>query len=486
MIAGSPRILAGNPPARASLVRRELSPSPTQRSRSTPGRRWSIGIAPQGVDARATARGLLGLDPAALAANLGGAARPTAASPMLSLFVPSASSEKVTFELSPTKSVPSGGSTPRPSPSLRSVEATTVDAFHLDEGAPVNPIPPPPLARLGGNQLSQAQISIGACLGIGQFATVYAATVGGHDAPAAVKLWNRPIAVRAPEEGEDSFNTGARALEEDDPIHSADVTCFEQEVTLLIASGTAAHPNLVRYVGHGFSAMGATRVRGFVAMELLDGHDLRVELVRRSRTRTRLEVSVAHGWALQLARALAHLHAHAIIHRDVKLSNVMLCGGADGVPHTIKLIDFGLSLRMPSAASTCVTAFQASQKVGVYGYMPPEVHRKKPYGFAVDVFAMGVVLRRTLCCAAPPPPHLKLKSSAQSALYSVVPTSWAYELQCQPTINPRWPHPNLVAVARDTADPSPTRRPTAGKVTDLLEEVLRAAEADPAAYGATP
>ena len=27
---------------------------------------------------------------------------------------------------------------------------------------------------------------------------------------------------------------------------------------------------------------------------------------------------------------------------------------------------------------------------------------------------------------------------------------------------------------------------TAGKVTDLLEEVLRAAEADPAAYGATP
>ena len=80
----------------------------------------------------------------------------------------------------------------------------------------------------------------------------------------------------------------------------------------------------------------------------------------------------------------------------------------------------------------------------------------------------------------------KLKSSAQSALYSVVPTSWAYELQCQPTINPRWPHPNLVAVARDTADPSPTRRPTAGKVTDLLEEVLRAAEADPAAYGATP
>ena len=201
-----------------------------------------------------------------------------------------------------------------------------------------------------------------------------------------------------------------------------------------------------------------------------------------------LSLFLAIRWSVQLARTLAHLHSRRVIHRDVKLWNIMIAAGAS---RDLKLVDFGLALRMPPAppgadAAVCLTAFQASQKVGVYGYMPPEVHRKKPYGFAVDVFAMGVVLRRTLCCAAPPPPHLKLKSSAQSALYSVVPTSWAYELQCQPTINPRWPHPNLVAVARDTADPSPTRRPTAGKVTDLLEEVLRAAEADPAAYGATP
>ncbi len=471
MIAGSPRFVAGNPPARASLFRRELSPSPTQRSRSTPGRRWSIGIAPQGVDARATARGLLGLDPAALAANLGGAARPRIS------FVAPAASEKVTFELSPTKSVPSGGSTPRPSPSLRSVEATAVDAFHLDDGAPVNPIPPPPLARLGGNQLLNSQVSIGACLGVGQFATVYAATVGGHDAPAAVKLWNRPIAVRAPEEGEDSFNTGARALEEDDPIHSADVTCFEQEVTLLIASGTAAHPNLVRYVGHGFSAMGATRVRGFVAMELLDGHDLRVELVRRSRTRTPLHLATARCWALQLARALAHLHAHAIIHRDVKLSNVMLCGGADGVPPTIKLIDFGLSLRMPSAAATCVTAFQASQRVGVYGYMAPEVRARKPYGMAVDAYAYGVVVHRLLWYAAPPSPASQVgafvKTKSVGALSSF-PSSSAFKRALKPTVGPRWPAA-LADVVRRCAAADPAERPTSKEIVAVLEAAVSAA-----------
>ena len=261
---------------------------------------------------------------------------------------------------------------------------------------------------------------------------------------------------------------------------------------------------------------GTNRVRGFVAMELVEvpcppaaPAAPRARLCRRAPTRLArtghgaaagarrllgaadarragLSLFLAIRWSVQLARTLAHLHSRRVIHRDVKLSNIMIAAGAS---RDLKLVDFGLALRMPPAppgadAAVCLTAFQASQKVGVYGYMPPEVHRKKPYGFAVDVFAMGVVLRRTLCCA-PPPPHLKLKSSAQSALYSVVPTSWAYELQCQPTINPRWPHPNLVAVARDTADPSPTRRPTAGKVTDLSRRSSRA-EADPAAYGATP
>eukprot|EP00962_Isochrysis_galbana_P042502 scaffold15938_cov92-Isochrysis_galbana.AAC.1 len=40
----------------------------------------------------------------------------------------------------------------------------------------------------------------------------------------------------------------------------------------------------------------------------------------------------------QLAEALAHLHAHSICHRDVKLNNVML---ADNDTFVLKLLDFG-------------------------------------------------------------------------------------------------------------------------------------------------
>ena len=183
-----------------------------------------------------------------------------------------------------------------------------------------------------------------------------------------------------------------------------------------------------------------------------------------------LSVFLAIRWSVQLARTLAHLHSRRVIHRDVKLSNIMIAAGAS---RDLKLVDFGLALRMPPAppgadAAVCLTAFQASQKVGVYGYMPPEVHRKKPYGFAVDVFAMGVVLRRTLCCraaAAPPEaqvvgaecallgrPHLVGVSSSASRRST--------RAGCTPTSSPSRATPPTRA---RPAAPPPGRSPTSSR-----------------------
>jgi serine/threonine protein kinase len=43
----------------------------------------------------------------------------------------------------------------------------------------------------------------------------------------------------------------------------------------------------------------------------------------------------------KVAGAVAHLHAHGVIHRDIKASNVLV--DLDQTPPTVKLCDFGVA-----------------------------------------------------------------------------------------------------------------------------------------------
>ena len=57
-----------------------------------------------------------------------------------------------------------------------------------------------------------------------------------------------------------------------------------------------------------------------------------------------LVAGAAWPFITSIAEAIAHCHSKGIIHRDLKLENVMLV--ADD-PHAVKLIDFGLAIRLP-------------------------------------------------------------------------------------------------------------------------------------------
>ena len=101
-------------------------------------------------------------------------------------------------------------------------------------------------------------------IGVGQFATVHSSRVSGGKF-AAVKIWHRPVAIT----DANDLPSGSD-YDEPLPIDLADIACFAQEVALL-ASSDLAHPNVVKYLGHGFVPIpGTNRVRGFVAMELVE------------------------------------------------------------------------------------------------------------------------------------------------------------------------------------------------------------------------
>lgn len=95
---------------------------------------------------------------------------------------------------------------------------------------------------------------------------------------------------------------------------------------------------------------------------------LREELVRRGR----LPVDECVQLGLDLASALAHLHAAGLVHRDVKPSNLVFVEGR------LKLADIGLITSIGDAQSV----------VGTDGYLPPEGAGTPP----ADLYSLGKVL----------------------------------------------------------------------------------------------
>jgi len=83
-----------------------------------------------------------------------------------------------------------------------------------------------------------------------------------------------------------------------------------------------------------------------------------------------------------VAAGLVHLHAHGVLHRDVKPANVLLKGGDD--TH-VKLCDFGLSKDLKQSV-------QHMSKTGAQAYMAPEMFKQHAAGTPADVWSFGVLL----------------------------------------------------------------------------------------------
>lgn len=82
-----------------------------------------------------------------------------------------------------------------------------------------------------------------------------------------------------------------------------------------------------------------------------------------------------------LAEALAAVHAHRIVHRDLTPSNVIMA--ADGP----RIIDFGIS-----KADGAETLTRTGEAIGTPSFMSPEQFRREHVGPASDVFSLGSLL----------------------------------------------------------------------------------------------
>ncbi len=90
---------------------------------------------------------------------------------------------------------------------------------------------------------------------------------------------------------------------------------------------------------------------------------------------------------LQLCEALAYIHGHGLIHRDVKPSNVMV-----DEDRSVRLMDFGLAKYLADDAA--VTA--DGRLVGTFRYMAPEQILGETLDARTDLYSLGVILYELL------------------------------------------------------------------------------------------
>ena len=152
---------------------------------------------------------------------------------------------------------------------------------------------------------------------------------------------------------------------------SSMVARFEREAEIL---KNLNNPNIVRLFG-----IGKFKGLRYYAMEVINGETLEAILLRKG----------AFSWdetielGKQICNALQHAHDNGVVHRDIKLSNLMVT--KQGV---LKLTDFGIAKDLDGTLLT-----GANCAIGTAAYMSPEQCRgESTVTGKSDLYSLGVVL----------------------------------------------------------------------------------------------
>lgn len=137
----------------------------------------------------------------------------------------------------------------------------------------------------------------------------------------------------------------------------------------------------------------------FIIMEYISCGDL-LAFVRK---RGKLSENVCKFLFRQIIEAIHYMHSMNIIHRDIKLDNILI-----DLNNNVKLCDFGVS-------KTIKKDEIIFDQCGTPAYIAPEILENQGYnGFSVDMWSVGVVLYAMLSGTVP------FKADNMKALHKMI------------------------------------------------------------------
>jgi serine/threonine protein kinase len=217
------------------------------------------------------------------------------------------------------------------------------------------------------------------------------------------------------------------------------------------AAAAVDHPNIVPVY-----EVGDAGANLFVAMRYVQGGDTRALLNRVG--------PLPFGWAwsiiAQIASALDAAHAHGLIHRDVKPTNMLL----ESDDH-VYLSDFGITKNPPAGDS----AAALDQIVGTPDYVAPEQVEGRAVDGRADLYSLACA-GFELLCGTPPFGQDQGLTVMYAQLYAPPPMASAR----RPDLPPAVDQVLATALAKNPAD----RYMTCGQFAEELHSALRLVPGD--------
>ena len=216
---------------------------------------------------------------------------------------------------------------------------------------------PAKLANMSIVKIGHFEVNLGRKLGEGGFGAVYRAKDTSQDPPAecAAKQvkYEKDAGQRAATEREAAFLRKVGA-------HNSIIGLFGLEIV-------DGHENA------------ACKKSAWIFMEIATGGELFDRLIDSGS----LTEKAVRPYFAALLSGVGAMHAAGVVHRDLKLENVMLCAED---PRAVKIVDFGLAVDY-----TAGQLFR--EKVGSKSYRSPEILAGAGYeGPPADVWALGIVI----------------------------------------------------------------------------------------------
>ncbi|KZT61415.1 kinase-like protein [Calocera cornea HHB12733] len=232
------------------------------------------------------------------------------------------------------------------------------------------------------------------------------------------------------------------AIKEVLPSNDYDVRkYFEREWKLM---REARHPNVVLFLGLSSAPDG----RVFIVSEYIENGNLRQYIFARSKPFPwRLRLS----FCIDIARALAYLHARNCVHRDIKGENLLLTSNG-----RLKITDFGFARITPRSPEEV----KRLTYCGTDAYMSPEILVGDPFDLPTDVFSLGIIYCEIVCRRVADDHTFK----RAAPMYSLDAT------ELHRLASPGCP-PDLVQLALDCCSVFPANRPNMVQVLARLSEI---------------